>query len=75
MPLTWTWTKWAKERCPLSDDADEVAGIEGAYDFYKSCLSADDRKEGERVLNSLIVAAGKSAAPNKPLVKRKRGNK
>ena len=75
MPLTWTWIKWAKENCPPSDDADEAAGIEGAYDFYKMCLSDDDRKAGERVLKNLIVTAGKSAAPKKPLVKRKRGNK
>ncbi len=75
MPLTWTWIKWAKEGCTLSDDAYEAGGIEGAYDFYKSILSTGDRKEGERVLKNLIVTAGKSAAPKEPLVKRKRGNK
>jgi len=72
MPLTWTWTKWAKKHCPPSDDADEAAGIEGAYAFYFRSLSADDRKEGERVLKGLIAAAGKAGGPTKNPVKRKR---
>jgi len=59
MPLTWAWIQWAKKHCPPSDDADDAAGMDGAYDFYKSCLSTDDRKEGERVIKNLIAARHK----------------
>lgn len=73
MPLTWTWTKWAKEGCIPSDDEDEAADIEEAYAFYRSCLGGDDRKEGERVLKSLIAAAGKLGGTRKPTAKRRKG--
>lgn len=73
VPLTWTWAKWAKEHCPPSVDAEEAADIQGAYTFYKNLLSADDRKQGERVLKGLIAAARKTGAPRKSLGKRKQG--
>ena len=75
MSLTWAWAKWAKEGCRTSEDFDEATGIEEAYAFYKDYLSADDRREGERVLTKLLAAGCKTGTPGKSPVKRKKVNR
>jgi TPR repeat protein len=75
VPLTWAWAKWAKDGCTPSDDADEADRIEWAYEFYKSHLAAEDRKQGERVLKSLIAAMGKASEARKSPAKHRRRKK
>jgi hypothetical protein len=52
--LTWTWIKWAKERCTPSFDADQAAFIDEAYEFYRQGMMEEHLKEGERILESLL---------------------
>jgi len=53
MPLTWTWIRWARDFCPPCDDEDEAIDIAGAYEFFENTLDADDREEGDRIVNAL----------------------
>jgi TPR repeat protein len=58
-PLTWTWVRWAKERCALPGDEDDADAewLETAEALYRTLLTQTDRREGERVLASLVHAA------------------
>ena len=52
--LTWTWIRWAKERCKPVDDPAEIAEVEAALIFYEIWVSAAARRQGERVLEALL---------------------
>ena len=52
--LTWTWIRWAKERCKPVDDPAEIAEVEAAFIFYEIWVSEAARRQGERVLEALL---------------------
>ena len=52
--LTWTWIRWAKERCKPVDDPAEIAEVEAAFIFYEIWVSEAARRQGERVFEALL---------------------
>jgi len=53
MPLTWAWIRWAKDFCPSWEDEDGAIEIDAAYEFFRQTLDADDRAEGDRIVDAL----------------------
>jgi len=51
--LTWTWIRWAKERCKPVDDPMETADVEAAFITYEIWVSKEARAQGERVFAAL----------------------
>lgn len=51
--LTWTWILWARKNCQPDDDAEIVAEVAEAYQFYQKYITPAHRKEGKRVLATL----------------------
>jgi TPR repeat protein len=57
--MTWVWILWAKKHCNSDTDAEIVQEVNEAYDFYRKCISSENRKLGARTLADIRAARRK----------------
>ncbi len=57
--MTWAWISWAKKHCSPDADAEIAGEVNEACDFYHICVSAENRRQGQRALAQMRKALAK----------------
>ena len=60
--MTWAWISWAKKHCGPDTDAEIAGEVDEAYHFYHMCISAENRKLGQKALAKMRKALARSPA-------------